>query len=66
LNVPDRSQVNVNRSSNFGIDRIVIGDGGEGERFLLFPILRNAPVWLIGAPQEMAATTLLGRLLRFS
>ena len=34
-----RSQVNVIRSSNSGIDRIALDDGWEGERFPLFPLL---------------------------
>ena len=34
-----RSQVNVIRSGNSGIDRIALDDGWEGERFLLFPLL---------------------------
>ncbi len=31
--------MNVIRSSNSGIERIALGDGWEGERFLLFPLL---------------------------
>ena len=34
-----RSQVNVTRSSDSGIDRIGLDDGWEGERFPLFPLL---------------------------
>jgi hypothetical protein len=36
-----RSQVNVIRSGNSGIDRIVLNDHWEGERFPLFPVLRK-------------------------
>ena len=36
-----RSQVNVIRSSNSGIERIVLDDRWEGERFPLFPVLRK-------------------------
>jgi hypothetical protein len=34
----ERSQVNVVRSSNSGIDRIALDDGWEGEWFPLFPL----------------------------
>jgi hypothetical protein len=34
-----RSQVNVIRSSNSGIDRIALDGGWEGEWFPLFPLL---------------------------
>jgi hypothetical protein len=37
-----RSQVNVIRSSNSGIDRIALVDGWEGERFLMFQLLPKA------------------------
>jgi hypothetical protein len=36
-----RSQVNVIRSSNSGIDRIALVDGWEGDRFLVFRRLRR-------------------------
>ena len=36
-----RSQVNVIRSSNSGIDRIALDDGWEGEGFPLFPLLQG-------------------------
>jgi hypothetical protein len=36
-----RSQVNLIRSSNSGIDRIALDDRWEGEWFPLFPLLRN-------------------------
>ena len=37
-----RSQVNVIRSSDSGIDRIAPDDGWKGERFPLFPLLPRA------------------------
>jgi hypothetical protein len=37
-----RSQVNVIRSSNSGIDRNALDDGWEGEWFPLFPLLPQA------------------------
>ena len=43
-----RSQVNVIRSSNSGLDRIAFDGGWEGERFLLFPLL-------LGASRDLAA-----------
>jgi hypothetical protein len=43
-----RSQVNAIRSSNSGIDRIVLGDDCEGERFLLFPLLRAIFAFRLG------------------
>ena len=36
-----RSQVNVIRSSNSGIDRIALDDRWEGERFPVFPLLQD-------------------------
>jgi len=36
-----RSQVNVIRSSNSGIDRIALDVGWEGEWFPMFPLLRD-------------------------
>ena len=37
-----RSQANVIRSSDSGIDRIATDDGWKGERFPLFPLLPRA------------------------
>ena len=36
-----RSQVNVLRSGNSGIEHVAVKDGCEEERFLVFPLLRN-------------------------
>jgi hypothetical protein len=55
-----RSQVNVIRSCNSGIDRIAAGDGWEGEPFPVFPLLRDrrrgAPVSKPLPPDTIEAT----------
>ena len=47
-----RSQVNVIRSSNAGIERIVLDDDWEGERFPMFPLL---PETALGSLQSDSA-----------
>jgi hypothetical protein len=53
-----RSQVNVIRSSNSGLDRIALDDRWEGEGFPVFPLLRGA----VGLAVLVGVAPRLGRV----